>query len=151
MNGVAKHLSQRINLLIIAKAPLQAIRAYAKKRHWNDLRFLSSLENSFNEDMGVEKPAWMQDMAQGPGISVFVYDEEGKGSAGGGGVGGRDEEGVVRFWYQTTPHFGQKEGPVLRGMDLLTPVWNMLDITPEGRGEWDAGLDYVEEWDGVKF
>ena len=23
-----------------------------------------------------------------------------------------------------------------RGMDLLSPVWNFLDLTPEGRGDW---------------
>lgn len=23
-----------------------------------------------------------------------------------------------------------------RGIELLTPVWNLLDLTPEGRGDW---------------
>jgi len=23
-----------------------------------------------------------------------------------------------------------------RGMDLLSPVWNFHDLTPEGRGDW---------------
>ena len=55
------------------------IRAYAKKRGWHDLRFLSSYHNSFNKDMGVERPAWFTDSAQNPGMSVFRY-EEGKGN-----------------------------------------------------------------------
>ena len=29
-----------------------------------------------------------------------------------------------------------------RGIDLLSPVWNLLDLTPAGRGDWYAGLDY---------
>jgi predicted dithiol-disulfide oxidoreductase (DUF899 family) len=29
-----------------------------------------------------------------------------------------------------------------RGIDLLSPVWPMLDLTPRGRGEWYAELDY---------
>ncbi|KAH7355463.1 hypothetical protein BKA66DRAFT_475450 [Pyrenochaeta sp. MPI-SDFR-AT-0127] len=137
LNGVAKHLAQRFNLVIVAKAPLPAIRAYAKKRAWNNLRFLSSRDNTFNKDMGVEEPEWMKTMPQGPGMSVFRYEEG---------------EDATRFCYQTTPHFGQKhDKEVIRGMDLLTPVWNLLDITPEGRGNWDASLDYVEKWDGVKF
>jgi predicted dithiol-disulfide oxidoreductase (DUF899 family) len=29
-----------------------------------------------------------------------------------------------------------------RGIDLLTPFWHFLDITPQGRGNWYASLDY---------
>jgi len=29
-----------------------------------------------------------------------------------------------------------------RGIDLLQPVYNMLDLTPPGRGNWYASLDY---------
>jgi predicted dithiol-disulfide oxidoreductase (DUF899 family) len=29
-----------------------------------------------------------------------------------------------------------------RGLDLLCPVYNILDLTPQGRGDWYAGLDY---------
>ncbi len=29
-----------------------------------------------------------------------------------------------------------------RGIDLLAPAWHILDITPAGRGDWYAGLDY---------
>ena len=29
-----------------------------------------------------------------------------------------------------------------RGIDLLSPIWNLLDLTPQGRGGWYAGLDY---------
>jgi predicted dithiol-disulfide oxidoreductase (DUF899 family) len=30
-----------------------------------------------------------------------------------------------------------------RGIDLLSPVWNVLDLTPQGRGDWYAELDYA--------
>jgi predicted dithiol-disulfide oxidoreductase (DUF899 family) len=29
-----------------------------------------------------------------------------------------------------------------RGIDRLTPVYNMLDLTPQGRGDWYAELSY---------
>jgi predicted dithiol-disulfide oxidoreductase (DUF899 family) len=29
-----------------------------------------------------------------------------------------------------------------RGIDLLAPVWNFMDLTPQGRGEWYASLAY---------
>jgi predicted dithiol-disulfide oxidoreductase (DUF899 family) len=28
------------------------------------------------------------------------------------------------------------------GIDLLTPVYNILDLTPEGRDDWYARLTY---------
>ena len=29
-----------------------------------------------------------------------------------------------------------------RGMDLLSPLWNFLDLTPEGRGDWMPRVRY---------
>jgi predicted dithiol-disulfide oxidoreductase (DUF899 family) len=29
-----------------------------------------------------------------------------------------------------------------RGIDLLAPFWHFLDITPQGRSNWYASLDY---------
>jgi predicted dithiol-disulfide oxidoreductase (DUF899 family) len=29
-----------------------------------------------------------------------------------------------------------------RGIDLMSPVWNLLDLTPQGRGDWYAKLEY---------
>ncbi|WP_406137344.1 DUF899 family protein [Streptomyces sp. NBC_01089] len=29
-----------------------------------------------------------------------------------------------------------------RGIDLLSPVWHLLDLTPRGRGDWFASLRY---------
>ncbi|OCL15357.1 DUF899-domain-containing protein [Glonium stellatum] len=131
LNGVAKHLAQYITFVVVAKAPLEKVRAWARKRGWVNLRLLSSCRSEFNKDMGVERPAWFSELEQGPGISVFRYEvEEGKPK----------EEGVMRHFYTTTPHFAED---VVRGMDLLSPVWNLLDLTPEGRGEWNPRNDTV--------
>jgi predicted dithiol-disulfide oxidoreductase (DUF899 family) len=29
-----------------------------------------------------------------------------------------------------------------RGIDLLSPVWHLLDLTAQGRGAWFAELSY---------
>jgi predicted dithiol-disulfide oxidoreductase (DUF899 family) len=29
-----------------------------------------------------------------------------------------------------------------RGLDEYNPIWNILDLTPQGRGDWYASLDY---------
>lgn len=30
-----------------------------------------------------------------------------------------------------------------RGIDLYTPVWHILDVLPEGRGDWNPSLEYL--------
>ena len=29
-----------------------------------------------------------------------------------------------------------------RGIDLLTPIWHFMDLTPQGRSSWYASLAY---------
>jgi predicted dithiol-disulfide oxidoreductase (DUF899 family) len=122
--GVAKHLDQHINFVIIAKGPIDRLRAYAKKRGWNNLRFLSSLDSTFNADMHLEKPAWAPYFDQAPATSVFK----------------RDADGKVRHVYTASSHFDRN---TVRGTDLMSPVWSILDLTPEGRGDWNASNEYM--------
>ena len=39
---------------------------------------------------------------------------------------------------------GMAEDVKERGIDLLTPVYNLLDLTPQGRGDWYAKLAYPD-------
>lgn len=54
----------------------------------------------------------------------------------------RDRNGTLRHSYSAHPWMANdvKE----RGIDLLTPVYNMLDLTPQGRDDWYAKLAYDE-------
>jgi predicted dithiol-disulfide oxidoreductase (DUF899 family) len=113
-NGVGKHLKQLVNYVVVCKAPYPHIAAYAQKRGWNDLTFLSSANCDFNKDMKVEYPAWAPNDSDVPGVSVFKQDDEGN----------------VRHVYSATAHF---EVGSERGMDLLSPLYNILDLTPEVR------------------
>src|SRR5438270_10920834 len=47
-DGAALHITQRVNLAIVAKAPLPSILAHAEKRGWRRLRLLSSAGNTYN-------------------------------------------------------------------------------------------------------
>ena len=51
-----------------------------------------------------------------------------------------DPEGRPRHFYSC--HTRMADEIQQRGIELLSPVWHVLDLTPEGRGEWFAGLDY---------
>jgi predicted dithiol-disulfide oxidoreductase (DUF899 family) len=108
LHGVAHHLAQVTNLAVIAKAPLPKLRAWARRRGWSGLRLLSSHGTSFNADVGAEDA----DGGQWPRASVFVR-----------------RDGVVYHHYSTAM--------LDNGLDLLTPVWHVQDLLPQGRGDWE--------------
>jgi len=119
-NGVAHHLAQNLDLAIAAAADLPTLRAYARARGWDRLRLLSSRVNTFKYDLGSEDAGGNQDSM----ISVFT----------------RASDGTLRHFYSAHPWLAADVRE--RGIDLLSPIWNLLDLTPQGRSDWYAGLDY---------
>lgn len=117
-DAVAEHVSQRANLVLVAKAPIAKLRAFAAQRGWHRLRLLSSQATSFNADFGME-----DDFGQWPGVSIFKKGDKGK----------------VHHFYTVTAPIGPDRA---RGIDLLSPVWHLFDLLPEGRGDWFPSLTY---------
>ncbi len=119
-NGVAHHLAQNVDLAIVAAADPTALRTHARARGWDGLRLLSCGDNTFKYDLRSEDREGNQDST----ISVFT----------------RDVDGTLRHFYSAHPSMSDdiKE----RGLDLLCPVYNVLDLTPQGRGDWYASFDY---------
>jgi predicted dithiol-disulfide oxidoreductase (DUF899 family) len=124
LDGAARHVTQRANLVVIAKSPLVRIRAFARERGWRNLRLVSSAANNYNLDYRGEDA----NGAQWPALNVFVKR------------GGR-----VHHFYATELLFAPTErGQDPRHVDLIWPLWNLLDLTPEGRGtSWYPALDYA--------
>jgi predicted dithiol-disulfide oxidoreductase (DUF899 family) len=54
LEGAAEHVSQRVSLAVVGKAPLQRILAFADERGWRRLRLLSSARTSYNRDYFAE-------------------------------------------------------------------------------------------------
>jgi len=121
-NGVGHHLAQRVDFVIVAAADPPALRQYARNRGWHNLRLLSCGTSTFKYDLASEDADGNQDST----ISVFT----------------RDRDGTLRHVYSAHPRMA--EDIKQRGIDLLTPVYNLLDLTPEGRDDWYAKLTYLE-------
>jgi predicted dithiol-disulfide oxidoreductase (DUF899 family) len=123
LDGNAPHIAQRTNLVVIAKSPLERIVGFARERGWRNLRLLSSAGNTYNRDYQGEAP----DGSQWPMLNVFVR-----------------RRGKVRHFYGSELLFAKAEpGQNNRHVDLIWPLWNVLDLTPEGRGSaWYPKLDY---------
>lgn len=120
-NGVARHVAQNVDLVIAAAADPVTLRAHARTRGWSELRLLSCGDSTFKSDLGSEDDEGNQDST----ASVFT----------------RDQDGAVRHHYTVKPRMADDIDQ--RGIDLLCATWHFLDLTPAGRGDWYAELDYA--------
>lgn len=120
LNSAAPHLEQNVDLAIVAAADPPVLRAHARARGWNKLRFLSCGDSTFKYDLASEDREGNQDST----ISVFTLGSD----------------GVPRHFYSAHPAMSPEIKT--RGLDLLNPVWNYLDLTPQGRGNFNARLNY---------
>jgi len=117
-NAVADHLKQSADVVLVAKTEVATLRALARTRGWRNLPLLSSGGTAFNADLQMEDA----DGNQMPGVSVI-----------------EQADGRIRLTYSGCAIMG---GGHYRGLDMLSPVWNMLDLTPAGRGDWMPALRY---------
>jgi predicted dithiol-disulfide oxidoreductase (DUF899 family) len=120
-SNVAHHLAQNVDVAIVAAADPGPLRAYGRKRGWNQLRLLSCGSNTFKYDLGGENREGAQDSA----VSVFITDAD----------------GTLRHFSTAHPRMAADVNE--RGLDLLFSVYSILDITPYGRGSWYASLNYA--------
>jgi predicted dithiol-disulfide oxidoreductase (DUF899 family) len=125
-SAVAHHLAQNLDFAIVAAADLASLRLHARNRGWNRLRLLSAGSSTFKYDLGSEDKEGNQDSA----ISVFT----------------RDSDGTIHHSYTGHPWLAPdlKE----RGIDELTPIWNVMDLTRQGRGDFYTKLEYTEQITG---
>jgi predicted dithiol-disulfide oxidoreductase (DUF899 family) len=122
LDGAARHLEQVTNLVVIAKSPLARILEHARSRGWTHLKLLSSEKNRYNRDYGAES----DDGSQMPMLNVFR------------------KNGTVRhFWGSELLYAKSERGQEPRHVDMIWPIWNVLDVTPQGRGkDWNPKLAY---------
>jgi predicted dithiol-disulfide oxidoreductase (DUF899 family) len=128
-NSVAQHIAQNVDFVVAAAADPATLRAHARSRGWRNLRLLSCGDSTFKYDLGSEDAEGNQDST----VSVFT----------------RDAAGAVRHFYTAQPRMSEDIDQ--RGIDLLSSVWHMLDLTPEGRDDWYPELAYPDRSTGLAF
>ncbi len=123
LEGAADHVSQHVNLAIVAKTSLLRLLAFTEERGWRRLRFLSSANNTYNVDYHAETP----EGAQRPMLTAFH----------------RDRDVIRHFWSSELFYAPTEQGQDPRHVGTLEPLWNLLDLTPEGRPrDWAEQLSY---------
>jgi predicted dithiol-disulfide oxidoreductase (DUF899 family) len=125
LDGAAEHASQRVNLAVVAKSPLPRVVAFAKERGWRRLRLLSSADNTYNRDYHGEAA----EGSQQPMLNVFQ----------------RDGDVIRHFWGAELLYAPADPGQDPRHVGTLEPLWNLFDLTREGRpADWDEQLSYPD-------
>jgi predicted dithiol-disulfide oxidoreductase (DUF899 family) len=123
LDGAAEHVRQHLNFAVVAKASLERVLTFAEERGWRRLNLLSSAANNFKRD-------YLGETAEGdqrPMLNVFH----------------RDGAEIRHFWSSELLYALAEPGQDPRHVGTLEPVWNLFDLTPEGRPrDWDEQLSY---------
>ncbi|HEY3250055.1 MAG TPA: DUF899 family protein [Ignavibacteria bacterium] len=117
VNGMVHHANDRINFVAVAKSPVERIKEWIDKKGWHKLRFLSSAKNSYNKDYFAEN----EKGSQLPVLNVFS----------------KNPDGIFHFYATELLYVPPEPGQNGRHVDMIWPLWNLYDYTPEGRGtDW---------------
>jgi predicted dithiol-disulfide oxidoreductase (DUF899 family) len=123
LDGAAEHVSDRVNFVAVAKAPLPRVLVFAEERGWRRLRLVSSEGNTFKRDYHGESA----DGAQQPMLNVFH----------------RDGAMIRHFWGSELLYAPTDPGQDPRHVGTIEPLFNLFDFTPEGRPtDWEEQLYY---------
>jgi predicted dithiol-disulfide oxidoreductase (DUF899 family) len=122
LDGMVEHASQFVNFAAVAKSPLDRVLTWKRERGWRRLRLLSSAGNTYNADYLAETPGG----DQRPMLNVFHRD------------GGE----IRHFWGSELFYAPLDPGEEQRHVGTLEPLWNLFDLTPEGRPNWHEQLNY---------
>jgi predicted dithiol-disulfide oxidoreductase (DUF899 family) len=122
LDGMVDHASQHVNFAVVAKTSLDRLLTWKRERGWRRLRLLSSAANTYNPDYLAETP----EGAQRPMLNVFH----------------REGDTIRHFWGSELFYAPADPGAAPRHVGTLEPLWNLFDLTPEGRPDWDEQLTY---------
>ena len=123
LDGAAEHLGQRVGVAVVAKSPIERIQNFARERGWDQMRLVSSADNSFNRDYQGETA----NGDQMPMLHVFT----------------RRNGKIHHFWGSEMLFPSAMRGQNSRHIDMIWPLWNVLDLVPAGRGsDWIPRLSY---------
>jgi len=124
LEGNAADLGQRIALAVVARSPIERLVAWKRERGWKNLRLVTDLNDNYSRDYFGLLP----DGSEIPAFNVFSR-----------------RDGTIRhFWSGEMTGDSADPGQDPRGAPDMAPLWNVLDITPEGRGkDWYPKLDYA--------
>ena len=118
VNGNARDIGQRVALKIIGGSPVERQVAFAVERGWRDLEFVHTEGDDYAADRGLLR----DDGYENPGLHVYR----------------RDGDQVRLLWSSGQSMETADPGQDPRDALEIASLWNVLDLTPAGRGRIGA-------------
>ena len=119
-DGNADHIGQRASLVMVGRSPFRRLAQFATERGWKHLRLYADESGDYTRDFVHPEDADV------PGLNVFTR-----------------RDGTIRHFWQDEMGQTADPGEDPRGAPDLMPLWNFLDLTPEGRDpKWYPSLAY---------
>ena len=137
LDGVVRHAPARTAVWIVAKSPIARLIALARDRGWPHLRFLSTAGNSYDADYFGDTSKLSDAMRAERGYEPGKNWDEPMFN-----VFRKDGGAVRHFWGSDMLYVQEEPGQNHRAGDLIDPLWGLLDLTPEGRGDFFPKLAY---------
>jgi predicted dithiol-disulfide oxidoreductase (DUF899 family) len=137
LDGAARHVPQKASFYVVARSPLSRLEAWARARRWPNLRFLSGSGNSYTNDYFGNTAGVTEAMRKERGYENGKDWDEPMIN-----VFRKDGETVRHFWGGELLYVQEEPDQNHRALDTLDPVWGMLDLLPEGRGNFFPKLTY---------
>lgn len=123
VNGNGTDIAQKVSLRIIGRSPIERQLAFAQERGWRNVQFVETVGDDYPRDLGVLPP----DGGEWPALVVYR----------------KDGPKVRLFYMAQMPGEAADPGQDARSPPEIQSLWNILDLTPEGRGtEWYPKLSY---------
>jgi len=137
LDGAVQHITQRLALAVVAKSPVDRLRTLATARGWRALPLFSTAGNTYDRDYFGDSSGLSDDLRDQQEFKdgeewdmpiLNVFHRRGKT--------------IRHFWGSELLYVPPEPGQEYRHNDLLDPLWNMLDLAPEGRGDFHPKLRY---------
>jgi predicted dithiol-disulfide oxidoreductase (DUF899 family) len=111
------------NLVIVARAPIERVAAFARDKVGRHTKLLSAAHCSFRRDYGGDGT----DGQPAPLLTVFK----------------RRPEGTMRLHWASELYFAPMDpGQDPRHLGTVEPLWTLSDLTPGGRPAVDEQIEY---------
>jgi predicted dithiol-disulfide oxidoreductase (DUF899 family) len=120
-DGTVRNLRERVAVAVTARSPIQRLLDYKKERDWRNLPLYSDLKGDYTRSYVNAEDGDV------PAMNIFV----------------RRGDKIHHFWAgEMSPEMADP-GQDPRGAPDADPLWSILDLTPEGRGDsWYPKLEY---------
>jgi len=137
IDGAAGHIGQRAALHIVAKSPIARLAAWSHERGWDHLSLISTASNSYDADYFGDTSKFSREMraqfgvADGKDWDETIFN-----------VFKKKDGKITHFWGSEMVFAPPAPEQHHRAGDLADPLWGLLDMTPEGSGDFFPKVNY---------